>query len=572
VSRVVAVALVVVALTAVSVAVVGTVAAAEEANATNNASGSSSSWTATEIRSGGETIAGAAPSQRWLGTDGSVYVDYSNPNPLVGGSGEDWEAGVILEPGSKIQADQLRIHAQRARDAGIDKYRVRLVYANMITRQVTEGNTTRTVTEAANVTTGTQKVEFAGPFSTGTVNLRRSDAPRNVLMILENPETGEEVARWSFRHESVATTQAAGISSMGDLLGWVGVWIVLPLVVLTVAVGYLSRAAIRRAGKGPDMGPVFWTGALGAGTFFGVALAYSLVADWLVALPLAIPVGLALFIGIVYIETTEVGVEEVEFIKPDLSLAKSPSGEDGVDMIKAESTTEKVIRDGPVHRAVVRDGIRPFLSRVFGGAAPLVGSDDLATRIDIYGDDADHDAMVFVHPESGSVLDYEPEGWQLELPSLADREEQKNFAVLAAVALAFTAGVGQVFGFAAGVVAFILVVAGIALRPRSGFARVMLAPAHMRAAFASMMYLGKELDNAETIEAARSKLVELQAQSEKDVEKAITSRDSTLVQEMHNVDADAAVDELSTDKDDDLDKLIEDGQESGVDQEVPADD
>lgn len=531
---------------------------------------SASDPTVQELRRGGEQISGAAPSMRWLSDDGSVYVDYEDPNPLVGGTGEDWEAGEILEPGELVESDDLRLHAQRARDAGNDKYRLHITYAELVQETEERGNSTVTVTRARNVTTQSQNVTFTGPFDTEEVDLRRSEGTRQVLMVLEEPDSGKELARYSFRHRSVATTQAAGINTMGDLLAWVGWWIAFPLIVLTIVVGVGARWAVQQAGKGPDKGVVFWSITGGTTTFFAVLIGYVWLADWLVAVPLAIPVALALVMGIVYLESWEVGVEEVEFIKPELELATSPSGERSVDMVSVESTKEKVVSNGPSDLAVVRDGIRPFLSRCFGGAAPLIGGDDLATRFDVTGEDSDHDAKVFVHPKSGSVLDYQAEGWQLSLPPTNTRGELLEFAALTAVALVFTAGVWTAFSALWGSLAFAGVVLLIALRPEEGYAQVHLAPAHTRAAFASMLYLARETDDADTIESARRKLVEKEATSEKDVEEALTDRDATLVQEMFNVDADEAVSALDDDVDE-LEEFIEDAKD--VDgPEVPADD
>lgn len=531
--------LVVAALAAVSGA---GITAADGAAATNSSvSEVNSEWTADELRRGGSLISGAAPSQRWLGDAGSVYVDYPDPNPLAFSSGAEWESGVILSPGSLVESRELTINAQRPRDAPTENYNLRVVYWDSERVDVQNGEGTVTTEERlVNVTTDTHELEFSGSFDQESVTLRKSGETRKVTMWLED-DTGNAVsgARWTFEHRTAATAASSEIESMGDLLGWVAKWIAGPLVLLTVVGGFASRAAIQKAGTGPDKGLVYWSIMLTTVALFAVGLGWYYLADWIVALPLVIPFALAAFTVLVILETYESGVEKVEFVKPEISLGKSPSGDVSIDTLSVESTTEKVVRQGPEGMAVVRSGIRPFLARVFGGTAPLKGAGQLSTRIDVDGTRTD--AKVWVHPKASKVLRYEPERWELDMPAPSNREEWFRVGAATLLALVFGAAVWLTWGALAGAAVTTAVVGVIALRPVNGFAEVDVAPAHVREAFITNLYHARELDDADTISAARKKLVEKEAHNEKDVEKALTERDETLLAEMHSVDASEVV-------------------------------
>ena len=379
-----------------------------------------------------------------------------------------------------------------------------------------------------------------------------------------------EGARWRFSHRSPATTQDAGIDSFGDLLSWVAWWIGLPMIggIVTSALGV--RGAINLAAKGPDKGIVFWTVVGGGITTILVAAAYALIADLLVTLPLVIPIGLTVLMAIIYLETYQVGVDEILFVRPELELATSPSGETAVDIVSVQSTREKVVTRGPGTVDIVRDGIRPFVSRCLGGSATLEGADQLSTRFDVNGERrVPEDAMIFVHPLAAhdGVIDYEPEGFRLVLPSLEDRSDAVRAAVGTTVILSFAGVVGWSFGALLGWLALAGALVAVSVRPRQGRAQVDLAPAHLRAAFASMLYLARELDNAETIEQAREKIVEKEATSEKEIEQALTERDSTLVSEMLNTDVEGAVNEVDGESQSHLEELLATGDA----QEGPTD-
>lgn len=508
-----------------------------------------------ELRQGGRQISGAAPSTRWVDGGGAVYVDYQDPNPLMLSSGDSWEAGKILEPGGLVETRNLRFHSQRPRDAGASEYTLTIVYWSTEERTIEgpEGET-RAETALANVTVDTAGVGFSESFDSSDVRLRKSDGERFVTMWLVDSD-GQRVdgAQWTFRHRTAATSEAAGISTMGDLYGWVGKWIAIPLIVGIFIVAYLSMMSIRRAKSGPGMGLIFWGLSLGAISVTAVGVGWFWLADWFVAVPLAIPAGLSFVTLIVILETYERDVDEIEFIKPVLELTESPTGGVSLDAVSVETTTEKVAKVGKVP-SVIRDGIRPFLARCFSHSAALEGAEALET--DVAVESGDHDGKIWVHPRADEPLEYDPEGWQIDAPNPADRGA---WLVLLLIVGGLAVVLGSVWLFVSPVLAIVAgaLLLGVAtLRPEGGRAVVDPAGVHGRQAFISMVYLAREIDNADTISEAREKIVRKEARSEKDVEKALTERDSTLVSEMFNTDVSEAVGEFDGD-DSELEELIE---------------
>jgi hypothetical protein len=525
---------------------------------------SASELTVDELRRGGRQVPEAPDSWRWL-SNGGVYIDYQNPNPIVPSE------TVILEPGSLVETRFLRIEAQRSRDAPSESYELVTVYWNTTerTRETSDGGTT-TSTEVANATIQTTELEFSGPFDSTDIDLRRSTGERYVTMWIRD-ESGRAVpgARWTFRHRTAATTQSAGIQSMGDLFWWVGKWIAFPLIVGIVGSGFGGAAAIRRAKRGPGKGLLFWAMMLGAASITSVAIGWYWLADWFVALPLAIPAGLTALVLIVILETYETGTKEVEFVRPDLEFTKSPTGEVSLDFLSLETRTETLARAGGDGWAVITDGVRTFLARAFGGAATL----NTAIETDVVVD-GDHDGKVFVHPRSESVLDLEPEGWHIDVPNPSDASDWLAIGVVVALTGILSAAIWLFISPVGSLLATTAVILVGTLRPKGGRAHVDVAPVHAREAFASMVYLAREMDNADTINQARTKLVEKEARSQKDVEEALTEKDATLVKEMFNDDVEEAVAEFDgTAELEKLQKMVESVSTENPDNgEVASDD
>lgn len=409
---------------------------------------------------------------------------------------------------------------------------VTVAYYNVGERTVQrEDNTTTTEQYAKNVTTQTHEIDIQRGWVMQEINLDQSDETREVTMWID--EDPSEL-RWRFSHRSVATTQPTSISTEGDYWSRVIMELLIPIVLGSFAVGGATRVAIKKAKVPPMWGYLRWLIVLTFGTGFAVLMLFSSLAHAIASAPILVAMFTVGIIGIVLLESDVSRAEVYEFIKPDLTSAKSPSGEEAVDGYVQESQKEYVIRTEEDGLVVIRPGLLPFLSRLFGGAAPLEGQDRIKTTMDVV--EGDHSKKVWVDPDSESVIDYQPESWHLEMPELETRDDMVGFAAKLVGALVFAwlfwTGLSPIIG------AIVLLLAGavLFLRPTNGYARIDPAPAHLRSAMVSMLYLSIEHADAKTMEKAREKLVEEQARSQREIDEAVEKADRTLIREMHNSD------------------------------------
>ncbi|GAB3676860.1 hypothetical protein [Halopiger thermotolerans] len=518
------------------------------------------------LRSGGRTVSGADPSTRWLGDSGSMYVDYSSANPLTSGKTEEWEAENLLANGDLVRVNELTFHATRLRNAESETYELVVVYWTEGTRQ--RGNATVPV---ANVQAEDRKeLPIEGAFAHETVDLRRSDESRRVTMWLED-SSGDRVdgAQWTFKHHSLATAADAGIDGEGDYLSRALMEFLLPIAGRSFVVGGAANRGVKRAGVGPQYGYVPWIVGLTLATFIFVSWQFTTLADLVARAPLILSAYVVGIVGIVVLEGQQSNVKETVFLRPHLVDVANARGDDAKDSLLADMKTEKVVDLHNGAKAVVRPGVRPFLSRVFGGKAVLDPSRPLTTEINLA--ESEWDQLILVDPDADETLDYTPEGWKFEVPELTDWGDALEIATGGAVTVGIVLLVGFLASWAWGIGAGLVVIALVCATPTETAARVDPANGHERAAFISMMYLAENHDDAETLESARKKLIRERARSERDVDEALETQDATLVEEMFGSDVDRRlVDDASsaTDSSDDRDRERADQEIP----EVPADD
>jgi hypothetical protein len=481
----------------------------------------SANLTYDELRGGGRQISGAAPSTRYVGGSGSLYVDHEHANPLRNSGGEEWQVQKLLRPGATVNVNELRFHAQGSQSAGSREYTLHVVYWQLAERSVERGNRTVTQRYADNVTTTTKTLSFPRPFGTSTVDLRpHYGEPVEVTMWLEQ---APESARWRFTHHSLSTTQGVSTDTAGERLWWLftnfGLW------VMGFAIPVFGGifAAKRRAST-PDKGTIWWLiVVLLAGG--GILLfAYSSLAELFVDAPQVLAGVIVALIGIPILEH-ETGVRKVAFAKPELVDATTASGKEGVDSVDWQLEVRKVTRLPGGVDAVLPDGkkLRRWLARVAGGACVLEGMPDFDERFDVSGGSTSIDELVFSRASASQALYYEPEGWTLGVPSGSDELLKLGLSsVVLAVLGSVTVGMTLL-----GALAY----PALHVRPVKGRAYVEAADAHMRAAYVTMLYGSVEFDNAETLESAREELVRATASKERDVQGELDRQDATLVEE-----------------------------------------
>lgn len=527
--------------------------ATTDGNATSeNASGESVD--AGQLRSGGQTVSGGDPSMRWLPDAGSVYVDYPGSNPLTNTQTEDWQAQNVLENNALVETNELTVNSQRPRDAESESYELEVVYWSETTTQTDNGTVSETQVESRE----TKELTFEGPFDRQTVELQQSDSERRVTMWLED-STGDRIdgAQWTFRHHSIPTSQGAGIDTMGDYLGTAIMEFLAPIGLGVFAVGAIASKAVKRAGKGPGYGYGPWIFVLSLACIVGALFAFSSLAELLVGVPLLAALFISGLVGIVVLESDHASTKKTLFLRPHLVDVANPRGDDVVDSMLGDAREETLVELQGGQQAVVRSGLLPFLSRVFGGMAKLTPTRPMTTEMNLV--DSEWDQLVFVDPDADETLDYQPEGWQLEFPALEERGDYLRVGTLGLVLVGIVGSVGTSVSWTLGFVVGAVAIVGYLATPRSTSATVEPASGHERAALTSMMYLAEAHDDAETIESAREKLIQERAQSERDIDDALEKQDATLIEEMFGSDVDRRiVDEpTSTSSDDPADELAE---------------
>lgn len=422
-----------------------------------------------------------------------------------------------------IQSNTLFLNTIRVSDEPATRT-VKIAFWQKGSREVQDGNTTRTAPAAENVSVVERQITLGKGWPEAALDLpQHNDVVRMTIWI----EGASDEARWTLKHQSIATSAAASnIQTQGDLVGWGLTNIVGPAVLLTMIVGWAVKRALDEAGIGPQWGYSPWLILLTVVTGGGVLLFYDSLATVFVNLPYVLAGYLAGIAGIVILETHTQDVHRALFLRPEVQGAVSPSGQDAVDMQRATVREERILKRSN-RRALVSKGLRPFLARVFGGYARLRGAEEVETEIQL--DECRWDELFIVDPQADSILEYDSEGWTWTA---------NTTLIYGAVGLAAVGGLW--FGSAATAVAGTIATFGAAAlmwaRPTSPEAWIQPAPVHLRSAWASMLFLAEEADVAKTIKEARKKNVKLSVQNEQDVERELEEKDQTLVEEMFGSD------------------------------------
>jgi len=509
------VALLVVATLLVPIA--AAVAAPTAAQSDSGATDAGDEYTLAELREDGTHY--EKPSARIDG--GNVYWLTHQP------AEQPWVSEKQLLEEQTVKSDTLFLNSIRVATEP-QEFTVHVVFWSRETRTVRTGeNTTTTEPVARNVTEMEQQITLGKGWPTAQLDLPHHQEPTRMTIWIE----GLEDARWTLRHHSVATTSAVAINSEGDYLWRAATEFIFPTIIGAFVVGYLVKRALGRAGVGPMWGYGPWVLLITVLTGGVLATLFGSFAEVFVNLPYIVAGYTTLIIGIILLETYEPHVVDATFIQPQPELAKSATGEQALDARKVRKRKEKVLKSADDGVAVVRSGLRPFLARVFGRTARIEGIEHLDTEIQV----ADGEENLYVvAPHSEKVLEYEPEGFEWSA---------NPWLVYAAGAVAGV-GVGVYHSAAMGLFAGAATVALGALvwvTATDGFARIQPAPTHLRAAWVTSLYMATEADEATTLQESRQKRVEERAKNERDVEKALEERDTTLVEEMESPESGSGV-------------------------------
>jgi hypothetical protein len=414
------------------------------------------------------------------------------------------------------------------------------------------GNPVETETVLKDVTHDKQEVQFDGSFPMQEITLRNHEEPTQVTMWID----GEDDARWTFTHQSIGTTESAGIDSVGDY--WVNALMdfLLPISGGLFVIGILTRAAVERAGVGPRWGFVTWALLLLGGSMVGLMM-YSDLANLLVDAPF-IASGLILAIsGVVMLETWNIGLRKYLFLQMETEHATTPSGEEALDSVWLDAETHRVIEVNGIP-AIVKRGLFPFFSRVTGKAAYI--NDVAALDTEIKMPNSSWDRCIVVNSDSEEIVDYKSEGWEFNIPDPEEIGWVETALKLSLYSLAMYVLSTLVGGIV--MVAGMIIITAIAyMRPRDGYANIVPASIHERTAVATVMYYNIIHDEAETIEALRKSKWQVEGKNEQDVEHALDERDATLIETAFGKEDEARSDINEADMVDRLNELEEESDD-----------
>jgi hypothetical protein len=522
---------------------------------------SSSGWSLSELRRGGQQPSGSPASVR-LGGDRMLWLIHWPASALWADVGDPQDGSYEFVGAGKPVSDSSVFIRSIRKESGTDDFSVKVVSYRVeeVTTTADDGSTT-TERVPADVREKSVDVSLGTGWSIAEVKLPNLEEDREVLMYVEGQE---DSLRWTFSHEPVATSQSAPISTEGDYLLRVGSQVFLPALGLLFGGGFLSRKAIQNAGKGPGLGLGTWALLMGIGAFLAFALGpVNSIADVLVAAPTVMAVFLAAVATIVFLESYEVRSRTVQFVKLDPYNVTSPTAtsdadepEQALDAIFGEESTETVVEMPDGTEAVVRDGLFSFLSRALGGcAARLSKKATRQARVELEG--GNHDEMVFVSPDfddndEDAAIRYKAEGWELVWPEIETWHDALRPAAIAAVIGVVTLSVWQFEPFFGAATAAVGAAVWL-VRPTEGEAAFEPAKGHLRAAIVTSMLMASEVANADTLEKARKKNVELRARSQKEVEEELDKQDATIIEEAHGRDVERKVTKDSNESGDDFD-------------------
>ncbi|MFD1599368.1 hypothetical protein [Halobellus rarus] len=536
------------ALVAVSVGAAGLAVADDHAGDDSDSDAvSADELTLEDLRSDG-TRHGNSPDSVRLDGERMMWVIHWPADAMSSNPGDPQDdSWRYLSPGETVDRNSVWLRTINLND--VEETTVHVAYYEIGEREVRVGeNTTRTEQYAKNVSTEEHNVTLQRGWVMQEIPLRQSDDPREVTMWVE----GSEELRWTFTHESIATTEGLPFSTWGGALRWASLVLILPIGIGGVLSLAGSKAIVRRTGVGPQWGFGLWSAAFAILAFIIVVSFWGDLANLLVEHPYALAIFVIAYLFVLMLETFDHGVRRIRFEKSDLTPTSSPAGDRAVDELSEREQTLTVISREDQPLSVATPGLIPFLARLIGGGAAVLRTvdpehenadergetdtvqDPLTCRVPVK--EGHVDEKVYVHPLSPDVVDFEPEHFEINVPAPESADEWLSFGVRAFAMLAAVAFAMSIAGTVAGFLTLVAGVAWIAVRPVEGYARVWAAPAHYRSARATAISLAEETDDAQTIEREREKRIQSEITTQRDIMEAVDSRDKTLIDGMFGVD------------------------------------
>jgi len=501
-----------------------------------------------ELRRGGQTLDGNPASVR-VDSSRMWWLEHWPASAVMAdvGSMEDTSSQFVSR-GETVDRNSVFIRTTSLSSVENAKT-LRIVYWRDGVQERTTGDGTVIEEPAArDVVVDEHRIDLQAGMNIIDIPLRQSDEPRQVSMWF----TDDPDVRWTFEHESVATTSPAGIDTEGDYIWSVVTQFLVPISVGTALTGGVARKAIGRTGLGPGYSILSWMVGIALVTGFVVMSQFSSVAQLINAAPILLAAVVVAIVGIVVLESQAVRDREVAFIQPTTKDVDGPKGEGAQDSLIASARVETVVDMPDGTPAIVRRGILPFLARYFGKAA-AVPSMAFETRIKT--PTGPWSELIVVDPDAPTVLDYAPEGFEYEPPSNSDEWMRAGVVGIAIAGGVYAIGTWLSWGWAMALGA--LAVGVLVMSPTDGHADVWPASAHTRSAWISTLTLAQEVDDAHTLDQARETLVERQSKTQQEIQSVVEEQDSTLIESALGMDLDRSVESDESEESPDMDAMLE---------------
>jgi hypothetical protein len=502
-----------------------------------------SGYSLEDLRERGDQIEDKDPSSRYLGGTGTVYVAYDETNFIkeLGSQSPEWAVDKVVTPGKTVDTNEVTLHVSRTRDAPTETVNVHVVTWERKTREVSEGNTTRSEPYAANVTETVHEVELSGGGDKATVDLPTAEDPEMVTMWVEEyPE-----ARWVFPHHSTATSSRLPFGdTWGSFLPWFFTRFFGVLAIgIPVAIGGAIKT-LNRTGSSPGKGAIWYVIVGGLVAYFAGYFALGWVAETIVSLPWVLG---GLLVLLAYIATLEYADQTKRVLVEKLTTAEvsNPVGEEVPDIVSEEGDTYHVVEmdgmDGKLG-LVKKGSLKHFLIVLAGADLPTIDKSALKTRMDyapafeekFYVDGESDELLSITWPawEVGlstlkktveETTEFEPDGDAITdggtaSPMTVEREvwdrdaASSAFLGFAVSALVGTHFLGPILGVAAGFAVVIVMTGDL----KDGHAEFVPAPAHTTPAKAARVTEQQQLVIAETFDELSEMLADMELDRHED--------------------------------------------------------
>jgi len=517
-------------------------------------------WTLQDLQKQGTVTDERYPSLRTAGEMTAFWMVRYPPRGT--GTYGQRSSQEFLTPTTTVHRNQIRLYGSFPFDGQNRTFTLTKVYWHPDTRKKETSNGTVITERYANVTAvGEQEVTFqSGMRRHNDIRLRgHYDNAERVTMLMDLPSG--DTLRWTFKHKSIATAQAApDINTRGDLNEYILLWVVLPTILLSlISYTYVPKFR-RKALAGTGRGAMAW---IAIGFIFAVGayfVGYYALASLTAHFPVVFSIFIAYVVAVMQLEDDNDAIENWGFIRMDPETATSPLDDKSeiLDSGDIEIEGYDVVFDEDGAPVLYSKGLLSMWARYKGCYARL-NINNKEAEWDCVGDydkvvivDQDAPALVehlpsrviFTWPwrtyqpprdDEGNLLEDELDPGKLRaLPESIGKEQYFQAAGMVAIpAMAAYASLDFVGAWQWGVLAC-LPLALLFAEPIEGRAQSWVAPGQARKAWTTAWYVDLNVRRFGTIDAVLEKLIESE-NKQYDAEKWLQDlRDEGLIDEAHN--------------------------------------